>query len=440
MAHTQHTGRSGDSVVERIIEWSARNKFFVFVLIGALFLGGLWCTLNTPLDALPDLSDVQVIVYTPWEGRSPNLVEDQITYPIVTRLLSAPKVRVVRGFSFFGYSFVYVIFEDGTDIYWARSRVLEYLQAISGQLPPGVTPTLGPDATGVGWGFQYALVDRSGKHDLGQLRAFQDWYLRYWLQSIEGVAEVATFGGFEKQYQITIDPDRLLAYGVSVGQIVDAVRRANNDVGARELEHYGTTYLVRGRGYIKSLDDLRKVTVAVDKRGVPILLKEVASQITFGPDMRRGAADFNGEGDTPGGIVVIRFGENVLRVIDRIKKKLEEIKPSLPEGVEIVTTYDRSDLIKRSITTLTRTLIEESIIVSIIVLIFLLDIGGALRAIVVLPIAVVLAFIPMYFAGITANIMSLAGIAISIGVLTDEAVVMVENVHKRLEHAPETHD
>ncbi|HHY86203.1 MAG TPA: DUF3347 domain-containing protein [Verrucomicrobia bacterium] len=425
-----------DSLIERIIEWSARNKFMVFMLVGALFAGGIHSMRNTPLDAIPDLSDVQVIVFTEWEGRSPNLVEDQVTYPIVTKLVSAPGVRVVRGYSFFGYSFVYVIFEDGTDIYWARSRVLEYIQGLTGSLPPGVTPTLGPDATGVGWGFQYALVDRSGKNDLAQLRAFQDWHLRYWLQSIEGVAEVATFGGFEKQYQVELDPDKLAAYNVPITAIVSAIRAANNDVGGRELERFGTTYLVRGRGYIHSLEDLRLVVVGADARGTPILLRDVARNIALGPEMRRGAGDLDGEGETVGGIVVVRHGQNVLQVINRIKQRLEEIQPSLPEGVEIVTTYDRSDLIQRSIQTLTRTIVEESIIVAIVIVMFLLDFGGAVRAIVTLPIAVALAFIPMYFMGVTANIMSLAGIAISIGVLTDEAVAMVENVHKRLEHAP----
>lgn len=425
-----------DSLIERIIEWSARNKFMVFMLVGALTLGGVYCLRNTPLDAIPDLTDVQVIVFSQWEGRSPNLVEDQITYPIVTKLISAPNVRTVRGYSFFGYSFVYVIFKDGTDIYWARSRVLEYMQGLAGNLPPGVTPTLGPDATGVGWGFQYALVDKSGKRDLADLRSFQHWHLRYWIQSVEGVAEVATIGGFEKQYQVEIDPDKLLAYNVPITKVVSAIRSANNDVGGRELEQNGTTYLVRGKGYIKSLDDLRLVVIGADARGTPVLLKDVARNVVFGPEMRRGAGDFNGEGETTGGIVVVRFGQNVLQVIDRIKAKLEEVKPSLPEGVEIVTTYDRSDLINRSIKTLTRTIIEESIIVSLIVIVFLLDFGGAARAIVTLPIAVALAFIPMYFMGSTANIMSLAGIAIAIGALCDEAVVMVENVHKHLEHAP----
>lgn len=425
-----------DGPIERVIEWSARNKFMVFMLVGALTLGGVYCLRNTPLDAIPDLTDVQVIVFTQWEGRSPSLVEDQITYPIVTKLISAPKVRTVRGYSFFGYSFVYVIFNDGTDIYWARSRVLEYMQGLAGNLPPGVTPTLGPDATGVGWGFQYALVDKSGKRDLADLRSFQHWHLRYWIQGIEGVAEVATIGGFEKQYQVEIDPDRLLAYNIPISRVVSAIRGSNNDVGGRELERNGTTYLVRGKGYIQSLEDLRLVVVGADSRGTPVLLKDVARNIAFGPEMRRGAGDFNGEGETTGGIVVVRFGQNVLQVIDRIKAKLEEIKPSLPEGVEIVTTYDRSDLINRSIQTLTRTLIEESIIVSIIIIIFLLDLGGAARAIITLPIAVCLAFIPMYFMGLTANIMSLAGIAISIGVLCDEALALVENVHKKLEHAP----
>ena len=427
---------SRDSVIERIIDWSARNKFMVFLLVGALLVGGIWTMRHTPLDAIPDLSDTQVIIFTQWDGRSPNLVEDQVTYPIVTKLVAAPKVRVVRGYSFFGYSFVYVIFEDGTDIYWARSRVLEYMQGLAGTLPPGITPTLGPDATGVGWGFQYALVDRTGKNDPAQLRSFQDWHLRYWLQSVEGVAEVATFGGYEKQYQVEIDPNKLLAYNLPITRVVSAIRSANNDVGGRELERFGTTYLVRGKGYIQSLEDLRLVALGATDTGTPILLRDVARNITLGPEMRRGAGDFNGEGETAGGIVVVRYGQNVLEVIDRVKAKLEEIRPSLPEGVEIVTTYDRSELIRNSISTLTKTIIEESIIVSLIVIIFLLDFGGAARAIITLPIAVALAFIPMYFLGLTANIMSLAGIAISIGVLCDEAVVMVENVHKKLEHAP----
>ncbi len=428
--------RPRESLIERIIDWSARNKFLVFLLVGSLFVGGVYCLRHTPLDAIPDLSDTQVIVYTPWEGRSPNLVEDQITYPIVTKLVAAPNVRVVRGYSFFGYSFVYVVFQDGTDIYWARSRVLEYLQGLTGSLPAGVTPALGPDASGVGWGFQYALVNRSGRLDAAELRSFQDWHLRYWLQSVEGVAEVATFGGFEKQYQVELDPNKLLAYNLPLSRIVAAIRAANNDVGGRELERFGSTYLVRGHGYIKSLEDLRLVSLGANSNGTPILLQDVAGNIALGPEMRRGAGDFNGLGETPGGIVVVRHGQNVLKVIERLKAKIEEVKPGLPAGVEVVTTYDRSDLIQRSIGTLRRTILEESLIVAVIVVVFLLDFGGAARAIVTLPVAVALAFIPMYFMGLTANIMSLAGIAISIGVLCDEAVVMVENVHKRLEHAP----
>jgi copper/silver efflux system protein len=318
--------------VERTIEWSARNKFMVFMMVGALFISGLYCLRNTPLDAIPDLSDVQVIVFTQWEGRSPNLVEDQITYPLVTRLVGAPKVRVARGYSFFGYSFVYVIFEDGTDIYWARSRVLEYLQGSGNTLPPGVTPTLGPDASGVGWGFQYALVDRGGQHDLADLRAFQDWHLRYWLQSIEGVAEVATFGGFEKQYQVELDPDRLFAYNLPLDRVINAIRSANNDVGGRELERYGTTYLVRGHGYMQSLEDLRLVVVGTDNRGTPILLRDMARNIALGPEMRRGAGDFDGEGETVGGIVVVRHGQNVLQVIDRMKQRLADISALAAAG------------------------------------------------------------------------------------------------------------
>lgn len=425
-----------ESLIERMIEWSARNKFMVFMMVAALTVAGVYAMRNAPLDAIPDLSDVQVIVFTQWEGRSPNLVEDQVTYPIVTKLISAPKVKVVRGYSFFGYSFVYVVFDDTTDIYWARSRVLEYMQGLTGSLPPGVTPVLGPDATGVGWGFQYALVDRSGNQDLADLRSFQDWSLRYWLQSVEGVAEVATFGGYEKQYQVELDPNKLLTYEIPISRVMSAIRSANNDVGGRELERYGTTYLIRGKGYIRSVDDLRLVAVGADARGTPILLRDVARNISLGPEMRRGAGDLDGEGEVVGGVVVVRFGQNVLQVIERVKAKLEEIKPSLPPGVEIVTTYDRSDLIKRSIQTLTRTILEESLIVTLVVVIFLLDFGGAARAIVTLPIAVALAFIPMYLMGLTANIMSLAGIAIAIGAICDEAVVMVENVHKHLEHAP----
>ena len=423
-------------MIEKIIDWSARNKFFVFAFVIVLFAGGAYCLRNTPLDAIPDSSDVQVVVLAQWEGRSPDLIEDQITYPIVSKLVSAPRVKAVRGFSYFGYSFVYVIFSDGTDNYWARSRVLEYMQGIQANLPPGVAPELGPDATGVGWSFQYALVDHSGKHDAAELRSFQDWYLRYWLQGIEGVAEVAAFGGFEKQYQVELDPQQLAAHNIPLDRVVAAIRASNTEVGGRELERNGSTYLVRGHGYVTSADDLRNVVVApAAGGGAPLRLTDVARNISVGPEMRRGAGDLDGRGETVGGIVVVRYGQNVLDVIDRVKQRLAEIKPSLPEGVEVVTTYDRSGLIHRAIGTLTRTLIEESVIVLIVVLVFLLDIGGALRCIVTLPIAVALAFIPMYFMGLTANIMSLGGIAIAIGAMVDEAVVMVENVHKRLEHA-----
>jgi len=410
---------------------------FLFVLFAAG--AGVWCMLNVPLDAIPDLSDVQVIIFTEWRGREPNLVEDQITYPIVSAMLAAPRSKVVRGYSFFGLSFVYVLFDDGTDIYWARSRVLEYLSGITGQLPPGVTPTLGPDATGVGWGFEYALVDETGNNDLQQIRSFQDWYLRYWLSSVDGVAEVASVGGFEKQYQVELDPNKLVAYKLSIKAIVANIRRSNADVGGRTIEFAGKEYMVRGRGYIQKVADLEQVLVGTDGQGTPILLRDVA-RVHLGPDIRRGIAELNGRGEVVGGIVVVRFGENVLKVIERVKKKIEEIKPSLPEGVEIVVTYDRSDLILRSIATLKRTLIEEALIVSMVIVIFLLHFRSALVAVIALPIAVLLAFIPMYFLGVTSNIMSLGGIAIAVGAMVDAQVVLIENAHKKLERAPEGAD
>jgi Cu(I)/Ag(I) efflux system membrane protein CusA/SilA len=406
---------------------------FLFILfaVGA----GVWCMLNVPLDAIPDLTDVQVIIFTEWPGRDPNLVEDQVTYPIVSAMLAAPRAKVVRGLSFFGISFVYVLFDDGTDIYWARSRILEYLNAIQGQLPPDARPQLGPDATGLGWGFEYALVDETGENDLQQLRSFQDWYLRYWLTSVDGVSEVASVGGFEKQYQVDLDPNRLVAYGLPIKAVIGAIRRSNQDVGGRTLELGGKEFFVRGRGYIKSVGDLDQVVVGTDGRGTPILLRDVAN-VHLGPDMRRGIAELNGRGEVVGGIVVVRFGENVLKVIDRVKDKIEEIRPSLPDGVEIVTTYDRSDLILRSIDTLKRTLIEEAIIVSVVIIFFLLHFRSALVAVIALPIAVILSFIPMYLLGVTSNIMSLGGIAIAIGAMVDAQVVLIENAHKRLEQAP----
>ena len=419
-------------MIERIIEWSAAHRFLV--MLGTLFAiaGGTYALINIPLDAIPDLSDVQVIVFTEWAGRSPDLVEDQITYPIVTSLISAPQVKVVRGYSFFGLSFVYAIFEDGTDMYWARSRVLEYMNEVAGALPAGVTPTLGPDATGVGWGFEYALIDRSGRHDLSELRSIQDWYLRYWLESVPGVAEVASVGGFVRQYQVTVDPNTLLAYNLPISHVIMAVRSSNNDVGGRVTELAGTEYMVRGRGYIKGLEDLRNVSLGTGAGGTPVMLRDVAS-VGRGPDIRRGLVELDGEGEVVGGIVVMRYGENALAVIERVKAKIEEIRPALPEGVEIVTTYDRSGLIHHAIETLQEKLLEEILIVSLVCLIFLFHFRSALVAILTLPVAILLSFATMYYFDINSNIMSLGGIAIAIGVMVDAAIVMVENAHKRLE-------
>jgi Cu(I)/Ag(I) efflux system membrane protein CusA/SilA len=419
-------------MIERTIAWCSRNRFFVFLGTVLAVVWGLWSLSNIPLDAIPDLSDVQVIVFTEWPGRSPDLVEDQVTYPIVSSMVAAPKVKVVRGYSFFGLSFVYLIFEDGTDIYWARSRTLEYLSKITGNLPEGVNPSLGPDATGVGWVFEYALVDTTGQNDLSDLRTFQDWYLRYWLESVKGVAEVASVGGFVRQYQVEVNPDALAAYNISLQQVIKAIQRSNNDVGGRVLEMAGTEYFVRGRGYIKSIGDVEKVVVSADENGTPVLVKNIAS-VHYGPEMRRGAAELDGKGEVVGGVVVMRFGENALRVIDRVKEKIDEIKPSLPPGVEIVTTYDRSELIYRSIDTLTHKLIEEMIVVSLIILIFLWHFRSALIPILSLPIAALLSFIPMYYMGLSSNIMSLGGIAIAIGAMVDAAIIMVENAHKRIE-------
>ena len=355
-------------MIERIIEASAKNKFIVFLLVIFLSAWGLWALKNTPLDAIPDLSDVQVIVYTPWMGRNPTIIEDQVTYPIVTTMVSAPRVKSVRGFSDFGYSYVYIVFEDATDIYWARSRVLEYLNQATSRLPRGVTPTLGPDASGVGWVFQYALIDESMKYDLAQLRSLQDWYLRYQIGSVEGVAEVASVGGFVRQYQVNLDPNKLAAYRLPVKSVVDAIRMSNNDVGGRSVELSGAEYMVRGRGYIRSIKDIEMVTVGGD-RGTPVLVRDIAS-VTLGPDMRRGIAELDGKGEVVGGIVVMRHGENALSLIDRVKQKIKEIEPALPPGVKIVSTYDRSDLILRSIATLKEKLIEESLIVSLVIIIF----------------------------------------------------------------------
>ena len=423
-------------MIEKIIEASARNRFLVFLMVGFLTAMGVWALKNTPLDAVPDLSDVQVIVYTPWMGRNPLIIEDQVTYPIVTTMISAPKVKFVRGFSDFGFSYVYIIFEDGTDIYWARSRVLEYLNQVSGRLPKGVSPALGPDASGVGWVFQYALVDQTGKYDLAQLRSLQDWYLRYQIASVEGVAEVASLGGFVRQYQVNIDPNRLAAYRLSPKKVVEAIRMSNNEVGGRSIELSGAEYMIRGRGYIQSTKDIETIAVG-GERGTPVLVRDIGS-VTVGPDMRRGIAELNGTGEVVSGIVVMRHGENALNLIDRVKQKIQEIEPSLPPGIKIVTTYDRSDLILRSIATLKEKLIEESLIVSVVIIVFLFHIPSALVVIITLPIAIIISFILMHSLNLTSNIMSLGGIAIAIGAMVDAAIIMVENAHKRLEHWEES--
>ncbi len=420
-------------MINRVIEYCAYNRFTVFLFVTAAVVAGLWSMQNVPLDAIPDLSDTQVIIYSRWD-RSPDIIEDQVTYPIISAMLGAPKVQAIRGFSDFGYSYVYIIFQDGTDVYWARSRTLEYLSKILPRLPEGVQTELGPDATGVGWVFQYALVDTTGTHTLPELRSFQDWYLRYYLQSIPGVAEVAPIGGFVRQYQINVDPNSLLAYKLPLETVVDAIRKGNNDVGGRLVELNGREYMVRGRGYARSLDDLQQIVVGSDARsGTPVLVKDIG-RVELGPDIRRGVADLDGTGDAVGGVVIMRYGENALRVIDRVKETLKEIEPSLPPGVKIVTTYDRSELINRAIDTLKRTLTEELIIVSLVILIFLWHIPSAIIPIFTIPIAIIIAFVPMYAMGISANIMSLGGIAVAIGAMVDAAIVVVEQTHKKLEH------
>jgi Cu(I)/Ag(I) efflux system membrane protein CusA/SilA len=424
-------------VIERLIEASARNKFLVFIFAIFGVAAGIYGLIHTPLDAIPDLSDVQVIVYTDWEGRSPDLVEDQITYPISTVFIAAPKVKFVRGESMFGKSFIYVIFEDGTDIYWARSRVIEYLNSVRGSLPEGVNPVIGPDATGVGWVYEYALVDDTGKHDLAELRSIQDWNLRYALSSVKGVAEVAPVGGFVKQYQVDLDPNALVAYKIPLSEVVNAIKLSNADVGGRTFEVATTEYFIRGRGYIKKIEDIENIVLKVEN-GTPVYLKNIAS-VHLGGDIRRGIAELDGKGETVGGIVVMRYGENALNVIEGVKKKIEEIKPSLPEGVRIVPTYDRSDLIKRAIRTLREKLIEESIIVALVCMVFLWHVRSSLVAIITLPIAIILSFIPMWWMNVTSNIMSLGGIAIAIGAMVDSAIIMIENAHKALEHFREDH-
>ena len=422
-------------MIDRLIEGSARNPVLIVLCVGLLAAWGLWAVFAVPLDAVPDLSDVQVIVYTEWAGRSPTLMEDQITYPIVTSMLAGPRVKRVRGVSEYGVSYVYVIFEDRTDLYWARSRVLEYLQKLSGKLPSGVSPTLGPDATGVGWVYQYAVVDESGTYDLAQLRTLQDWYLRYQLESVPGVAEVAGFGGFVKQYQIEVDPNTLAAHRLPIKTVIEAVRNSNAEVSGRVLEMAGSEYIVRAPGYLRSIEDIEMIPVGTDRRGTPILVRDIA-RVQVGPDQRRGIAELDGRGQTVGGIVVMRAGENALAVIERAKARLKEITPMLPKGVRVVATYDRSDLIHRAVSVLREKLVEEGVIVSLVALVFLFHLRSALVAVIILPIAVLLAFIPMAYLKITSNIMSLGGIAIAIGAMVDAAIVMVENAHKRLEQNP----
>lgn len=422
-------------MLARVIEVCARNRFLVFTAVLLLTLAGIWSLQHVPLDALPDISDVQVIVHTNWMGQPPDVIEDQVTYPIVTSLLAAPHVKAVRAQTMFGDSYVYVVFQDGTDLYWARSRVLEYLQQISGRLPENVHPTIGPDATGAGWVYEYAIVDKSGKQNLADLRSLQDWHLRYALETVPGVAEVASIGGFVRQYQVQLDPNKLLAYGIPLSTVLDRVKASTNEVGGRLLELSGAEYMIRGLGYLHSLDDLATVAVG-SKNGTPVLLRDLGT-VSFGPDIREGVAEWNGEGETVGGIIVMRQGMNALDVINGLKRKLREIAPSLPAGVEIMPGYDRSELIMASIKTLQRDLLEEAVIVSLVIIVFLFHFRSALIAILALPIAVVISFIPMYWLGVTSNIMSLGGLALAIGVLVDASIVMVENGYRHLSERQE---
>ncbi|UCE72117.1 MAG: efflux RND transporter permease subunit, partial [Nitrospiraceae bacterium] len=419
-------------MLEKIIEYSIKNRFLIIIATFFIFFLGLYSFAKTPLDAIPDLSDVQVIIFTDYPGQAPQVVEDQITYPLTTAMLSVPGATVVRGYSFFGFSFVYIIFEDGTDIYWARSRVLEYINYVSKRLPQGVTPSLGPDATGVGWIYEYALVDRSGQHDLARLRSIQDWFLRYELTSVEGVSEVASVGGFVKQYQVEVDPNKLVAYGIPLSKVKSAIQHSNRDVGGRLVEISETEYMVRGLGYIKSIEDIKDIPLRVDETGTPVYVRDIA-YVHIGPELRRGITELDGEGEVVGGVVVMRFGENALATIKRVKDKIESLKSGLPEGVEIIPVYDRSGLIERAVNTLKEKLIEESIVVSLICIILLLHFRSAFVAIVTLPLGILAAFIIMKYQGLNANIMSLGGIAIAIGAMVDAAIVMIENAHKHLE-------
>ena len=419
-------------MIVQIIRWSIENRFLILLAAVLLALAGTYTVYRTPVDAIPDLSDVQVIIKTSWPGQAPQVIEDQVTYPLTTAMLAVPGAVTVRGFSMFGDSYVYVIFEDDTDLYWARSRVLEYLSQVTPRLPADARPALGPDATGVGWVYNYALVDRSGRHDLAQLRSLQDWFLKYELQAVGGVAEVATIGGFVKQYQVVLDPDRLRAYDLTLAQVRGAIQSGNKEDSGSVLELGEAEYMVRATGYITGVDQLRAIPLRVNERGTPILLQDVA-EIRIGPDQRRGIAELDGEGETVGAIVVMRFGENARKTIDAVKARLNELKPSLPEGVEIIETYDRSDLINRSVATLTHRLIEEFIIVALVCAVFLFHLRSSMVVIISLPLGILAAFLVMYAQGINANIMSLGGIAIAIGAMVDAAIVMIENLHKHLE-------
>ncbi len=426
-------------MIEQIIRWSINNRFLIILVTIIVMISGVYIIKQTPVDAIPDLSDVQVIIKTPFPGQAPQVVEDQITYPLTTAMLSVPYAVTVRGYSFFGDSYVYVIFEEGTDLYWARSRVLEYLSQVTSRLPEGVKPELGPDATGVGWVYEYALVDRKGNHDLSQLRSIQDWFLKYELQTVPGVAEVATIGGMVKQYQVVVDPDQLRAYDIPISNISNAIKKANQEAGASVIEMAEAEYMVRVTGYITGLEELRNIPLGVNARGTPVLLKDVA-QVRIGPQLRRGIAELNGEGEVVGGVIVMRWGENAKKVIDSVKDKLIELQQGLPDGVEIVETYDRSDLIERAINTLKDALIEELVLVALVCIIFLLHFRSALVVIISLPLGILMAFIIMNVQGINANIMSLGGIAIAIGVMVDAAIVMIDNVHKHIERKNDDSD
>lgn len=423
-------------MIEKFIGWCIDNRFLVLTLAVILSVVSMWSVYTIPIDAIPDLSDVQVIIYTPWQGRAPQTIEDHVTYPLTTTMLSVPGVSDVRGYSFFGFSFVYVIFEDRTDMYWARSRVLEYMNQVQGQLPDDVTPRLGPDATGLGWVYIYTLEDTKNKYDLGELRALQDWYVRYQLTAVPGVAEVATVGGGVRQYQVTLDPRRLLLYKIPLQRVAAAIKNSNNDVGGRVVEITETEHMIRGRGYIQNAEDLEKIVLSATSDGTPVLLGDVGD-VQIGPDIRRGVAEKNGQGEVVAGVVVMRFGENALKTIEAVKEKIEQLEAGLPEGVVIRSAYDRSRLIHRSIDTLKHTLAEELAITTLIIIIFLFHMRSALVAAVVLPLGILLAFLAMKLLGINANIMSMSGIAVAIGTMVDSSIVVVENLHKHKEKQPD---